>query len=149
MKQVFDDADRAKKKARVTARSAAGAPEEVTEAIKASLADGYLPCEAAFEIARNLKVPLVAVGNAADDLGIRVTSCQLGCFKVKKAVHDLATKTVRPEVSRAVEEEIGKSALTCAGVFGMAKRLGVPPVEVADAANVAHIKIHGCQLGCF
>lgn len=149
MKQVFDDADRAKKKARVSARSAAEAPQEVTAAIKASLADGYLPCGSAFEIAQNLKVPLVAVGNVADDLGIRVTSCQLGCFQVKKSVHDLDTKTVSPGVIRAVEEEIAKSPLTCAGVFGMAKRLGVPPVEVADAANVAHIKIHSCQLGCF
>lgn len=148
MRQVFDDADRAKKKARVPAKSAAKVPAGVTEAIKASLSDGYLPCETAFKIARKLKVPLVTIGNAADDLGIRVTDCRIGCFKVKKAAHDSA-KTINPEIARVVETEAAKSPLTCAGVFGLAKRIKVSPMDVADAANAANLKFHGCQLGCF
>lgn len=150
MKQVFDDADRTKKMGRIPVKSTpAGAPAGVMEAVKASLSDGFLPCAAAFEIASKLKVPLGTVGNAADDLGIRVTDCQLGCFKVKKAVHDTGKKTPRPDVIEGLESENAKGPLTCAGVFGLARRLKVSPVEIADAANETHAKIHRCQLGCF
>ncbi len=148
MKRVFDDADRAKKQARVPSRSTAGTPTKVNEAIRASLKEGFLPCETAFEIAKKLRVSPVAVGDAADNLGIRVTDCRLGCFSVEKTAHDGA-KTIRPEIIRAVTAEIAKSPLTCAGVFSLAKRLKVSPLEIADAANAAHVKIHHCQLGCF
>ncbi|MFH0941808.1 MAG: hypothetical protein V1823_02130 [Chloroflexota bacterium] len=150
MKRVFDDADRIKKIARVPVKSTpAEAPSGLTEAVKASLYDGYLPCATAFEIAKRLEVPLVAVGNAADDLGVRVVNCQLGCFKVKKAVLDTGKKSIIPDVAEAVDAEIAKGPLTCAGVFGLARRLKVPPIEIADAANETHTKIHHCQLSCF
>ncbi len=48
--------------------------------IQDSLVDGRLPCAVAFKIARKLKVPLKQVGDAANRLNIKITSCQLGCF---------------------------------------------------------------------
>lgn len=149
MKQIFDDADRTKKMSRVPIKNpTTETPAGVAEAIKTSLSDGYLPCEAAFEISKNLRVPPVTVGDAADDLGIRVTDCQLGCFKVQKASHDTG-KAIRPDIAKAVETEVTISPLTCAVVFALARRFKVAPIEIADAANATHTKIHRCQLGCF
>jgi hypothetical protein len=48
--------------------------------IKASLVNGKLPCAVAFSIAKKLKVAPKDVGNAANELNIRIASCQLGCF---------------------------------------------------------------------
>jgi hypothetical protein len=148
MKHVFDDADREKKKTRVTAKDATKTPAGLTEAIKTSLADGYLPCTTAFEIAKKFKTAPSVVGNAADDMGIRVTDCRLGCFKVDKTVQK-STKNIKPEITGAVESENARSPLTCASAFGLAKRLKVSTMEIADAANAAHIKFRNCQLGCF
>lgn len=39
-----------------------------------------LACVDAFRIARDLDVPLDDVGRACDELGIRISQCQLGCF---------------------------------------------------------------------
>jgi hypothetical protein len=48
--------------------------------IKASLVNGKLPCAVAFRIAKKLKVAPKDVGNAANELKIKIASCQLGCF---------------------------------------------------------------------
>ena len=48
--------------------------------IKASLVNGRLPCPAAFQIARELNVSLSEVGEAVENLNIRVSECQLGLF---------------------------------------------------------------------
>ena len=48
--------------------------------IQASLVNGRLPCAVAFKIARKLKVTPRQVGDTANRLNIKITSCQLGCF---------------------------------------------------------------------
>jgi hypothetical protein len=50
------------------------------EEMRASLVNGKLPCAVAFKIARKLKVSPKQVGNAANRLNIKISSCQLGCF---------------------------------------------------------------------
>ena len=42
---------------------------------------GRLPCAIARMIAENLGVSYKTVGKAADKLKIKITNCQLGCFK--------------------------------------------------------------------
>ena len=49
-------------------------------AIRARLVDGRLPCEAAWEIASEQRLPKLDVANAAETLNIRISACQLGCF---------------------------------------------------------------------
>ena len=39
-----------------------------------------LSCADAFRIADDLGVPLAVVGRTCNELGIKVRSCQLGCF---------------------------------------------------------------------
>jgi molybdate transport system regulatory protein len=48
--------------------------------IKASLVNGKLPCAVAFKIAKKLKVAPGQVGDRANKLGVKISSCQLGCF---------------------------------------------------------------------
>ncbi|HUV52920.1 MAG TPA: hypothetical protein VMW64_07580 [Dehalococcoidia bacterium] len=48
--------------------------------IKASLVEGKLPCAVAFKIAKKIKVAPKEVGDAANRLKIKISSCQLGCF---------------------------------------------------------------------
>jgi hypothetical protein len=50
------------------------------EEMRASLVNGKIPCAVAFRIARKLKVSPKQVGDAANKLNIKISSCQLGCF---------------------------------------------------------------------
>jgi len=56
-------------------------------------------------------------------------------------------------MDEAIEREIRAvlvgGRLPCAAAFGVAKKLGVAPKAVGDAANRLNIKIAKCQLGCF
>ena len=54
--------------------------KSIEEEIKASLVDGRLPCAVAFGIAKKLKVSPRQVGDAANELQIKIATCQLGCF---------------------------------------------------------------------
>ncbi len=54
--------------------------QALEEEIQASLMDGKLPCAAAFKIAEKLKANRREIGAAANKLGIKISSCQLGCF---------------------------------------------------------------------
>ncbi len=51
------------------------------QAIESRLVSGKLPCSAAWEIAAQLKIGKIQVAGAADALGVKITACQLGCFK--------------------------------------------------------------------
>ena len=91
----FSEADRKKKKIRILIQENPGelsneVLSQLEDTVKASLKDGYLPCAVAFKIAKEAQVTKVAVGEMTDRLGIRITNCQIGCFKVDKTIHDLS-----------------------------------------------------------
>ena len=50
------------------------------EELQASLVNGKLPCVEAFRIAKKFKVAPGQVGDMANKLNIKISSCQLGCF---------------------------------------------------------------------
>ena len=54
--------------------------DELDTKIKASLVNGKLPCAVAFGIAKELKVSPRDVGDAANRLSLKISSCQRGCF---------------------------------------------------------------------
>jgi len=54
--------------------------EELEDRIRARLEEGRLACEAAWEIASELKLKRLDLGNAAEALGIPISPCQLGFF---------------------------------------------------------------------
>lgn len=54
--------------------------DKVVEEIKKRAIEGKLPCATARQIADELGVSYRDVGDAADLLRVKITSCQLGCF---------------------------------------------------------------------
>ncbi len=53
---------------------------EVLAALRREAKDGRITCAAARKLAKELQVPTRTVGDAADTLKIKITSCGLGCF---------------------------------------------------------------------
>jgi hypothetical protein len=54
---------------------------QLIEALRARVKDqAYLSCAEALGVARDLGVPPALVGRACNELGIKLRSCQLGCF---------------------------------------------------------------------
>jgi hypothetical protein len=54
--------------------------EALAREIRRRAADRHLPCAVAFQIAEALDVPIGEVGDAANELGVKIVDCQLGCF---------------------------------------------------------------------
>ena len=55
-------------------------PENVLEAVKSAAPEGRITCAEAHNLAHRLGVEIIVVGQAADELKIRIKSCRLGCF---------------------------------------------------------------------
>ena len=155
MKRSFNDTDRDKKKTRITLpeNTAGLSPGQITDLegkVRESLTNGYLPCAIAFKIAGEHGVPVVAVGQVVDKIGHRITGCRIGCFKVEKTLRDnVQPEQVDEKVMAEVEALNSRGELTCGAVFELARQHQVKPLAVADAANLKHLKISNCQLGCF
>ncbi len=54
--------------------------ETIIEAIRAGSADNRLSCEKAHELSATLHIPLREIGMLCNELKIKISSCQLGCF---------------------------------------------------------------------
>jgi hypothetical protein len=54
--------------------------KELKEEMLKEVVEGKLPCAIARKIAEDQKVSYSEVGEAANELGIKITNCQLGCF---------------------------------------------------------------------
>jgi len=54
--------------------------ERVAAALRERAADGRIPCAEALALAEELGVPTLEVGKAANELGIKIVNCSLGCF---------------------------------------------------------------------
>ncbi len=154
----FGEPDRKKKRARIQLPENPGnlsseVLSQLEDTVKASLKDGYLPCPVAWEIAKEANIPKVAAGGITDRMGIRITDCQIGCFKVAKTPYDSSVPTVHTnidgEIITLLETLKETNQLTCAKVFDLAQQFKLKPMVIAHEANVRDLKINGCQLGCF
>ncbi len=54
--------------------------EELIDRIRRAAVDGRLTCERAHELSRELQVSLGEIGALCNELKIRISQCQLGCF---------------------------------------------------------------------
>ncbi len=151
----FNKADREKKNKRIQIQENPGnlsteALSRLEGTVKASLKDGYLPCPVAWKIAKEANVPKVAIGDITDRLGIRITNCQIGCFKIERTPHDNSGhESIDGVITTILETLKENNQLTCAKVFDLARQFKLKPMVIANEANVRDLKIHGCQLGCF
>ncbi len=128
--------------------------ESLAQAVRGALVDGMLPCPEAFRIAKELKVTPAAVGEAADEMEIRVSQCQLGLFGYgpkaegkHRIVQPLAE--VPPQVADEIKVRLEEGRLPCAAAWAVAKRLGRPKLEVSGATETLKVRVTRCQLGCF
>ena len=121
------------------------------EDLKVSAENNHLPCPVAWQLAKKHNVSKKRVGEAADELKIRIVNCQLGCFGVAKATHAELDGMEFPE---AVVAEIKSSLnaegnLHCEAAFDVARKIKASPRSVGDAASKLHVHVRNCQLGCF
>jgi len=155
MMRDFSDKDRRKKKTRIQLpENPANLPKETLQqletAVTASLKDGYLYCPTAWKIAKDFDVPRIAVGSVMDKLGVRITDCQIGFFKVDKTPYlGTAPQEPLPELTAGLRELDAACNLNCPTIFELARRFKTTPLKVSEAANILGLKIRGCQLGCF
>ena len=61
-------------------KAAAEVDETLETAISASLMDGRLPCEKAWQIADSAKMERIEISRACEALGVKVCKCQIGAF---------------------------------------------------------------------
>lgn len=54
--------------------------KDIEKALLTYSEDKKIPCASARKIAEDLKVPYSQVGQVANQLGIRIKECELGCF---------------------------------------------------------------------
>jgi hypothetical protein len=151
----FNEGDRKKKSARIQIQKNPGnlseeSLSELESVVKASLKDGYLSCPVAWGIARKSNVPKIVVGEITDRLGIRITNCQLGCFKIEKTPYDNSSySNIDGEICNILKELHETDQLTCAKAFELAQQFNLKPIVIANEVNAIGLKIRGCQLGCF
>ncbi len=151
----FNEGDRKKKSARIQIQKNPGnlteeSLSELESVVKASLKDGYLSCPVAWGIARKSNVPKIVVGEITDRLGIRITNCQLGCFKIEKTPYDNSSYgNIDGEIRNILKELHETDQLTCAKAFELARQFNLKPIVIANEVNAMGLRIRGCQLGCF
>ena len=54
--------------------------EEIMAKLKEAARDGKIPCAMAFKIAKECSVSTREIGDLLNQLKIKISSCQLGCF---------------------------------------------------------------------
>ncbi len=54
--------------------------EKIIEAVRDASANNRLTCEKAHELSRNLNLSLKTIGEVCNQLHIKISACQLGCF---------------------------------------------------------------------
>ena len=151
----FNEADKKKKKARIDIpENPAGlSPEKLTElenAVKSNLKDGYLACPLAWTLAKKSDVPRIAIGAITDKLGVRITDCQLGCFKVDKTLYsEPPRETLDQEMIAELERLNSDKKLTCENAFELSSKYRQKPMVTGNEASARNMKIRNCQLGCF
>jgi hypothetical protein len=54
--------------------------EQMQEAIRKAVVNNRLSCETAHALSQELNVPLREIGTLCNELKIKISACQLGCF---------------------------------------------------------------------
>ena len=124
--------------------------ERIEAVVRERAEEGLLDCVGAFRIAEELGVTPAAVGEAADELDLRLAHCQLGLFGYgeQKSIVEPAAE-VAPELEQAIREGLILGRLPCAVAWAVAARFGMPKLHVANAAEKLGVRIGQCQIGAF
>lgn len=55
-------------------------PDGVLQAVRQAATGNRITCTAARGLAAELEVPVRLIGQACNELGIKIVACELGCF---------------------------------------------------------------------
>jgi hypothetical protein len=55
-------------------------PEELRSAIESKAVDGKVSCKAMLDLASETQTPSKQIGEICNEMSIKVSGCQLGCF---------------------------------------------------------------------
>jgi hypothetical protein len=113
-----------------------------------------LPCAAAHLIAVLAEKTPLDVGNAADDLNVELTYCQLGLFgygRKRKSSYKILGRPVEIEkkILDKIKAEGSEGKIICSVLWKIADAYGINRSEAGNAADSLGLKIKGCQLGIF
>ncbi len=128
--------------------------EEIEAKIQSSLVGGQLPCTVAHVIAYELDVKPLQVGQIANDMGVAISLCQLGCFGYGPKAEG-KSKILRPAARKdeklmdRLRSMAVKGKISCFKLWQIASESGLERLAVSNAAEALGLKIGPCQLGCF
>jgi hypothetical protein len=128
--------------------------EEIKAKIKSSLVKGQLPCTVAHVIAYELDVKPLQVGQTANEMGVPISLCQLGCFgyvpKAEGKGQILRPTTKEDEkLMERLRSTAVEGKITCFELWQIAAKFGMERLAVSNAVEALGLKIRPCQLGCF
>jgi hypothetical protein len=130
--------------------------QAVRDAIRSSLDEnGQIHCESAHRIAGQLGIEPLRVGEQADEIGIRITRCQLGLFGYapKKGTpgYRLVERLGNPPdaASEAVRKAANRGRIPCLTLWRLADQHGLSKLDMGNIAETLQLKVAPCQLGCF
>jgi len=128
--------------------------ERLRQAVMDRLKDGQLPCNQAHAIAKLEGIDPLDLGFALNEMGIRVSRCQLGLFGYGPKAEG-KHKIVEPveEVPERLAERLQAAArdgaMTCQAVWAIADGLGLKRIAVSSAMEAMGLRTSHCQLACF
>jgi hypothetical protein len=113
-----------------------------------------LPCAVAHYIAAELGVPPLEVGKTADEIGKRVSMCQMGLFgyaRKGRPAYRIRTpmENVPQDLADAIREASIEGRVSCAALWRIAKEFDLSRLEIGNAVEGLGIKVKPCQLGFF
>lgn len=125
---------------------------ELSRLLLNAASDRRLSCAAAHKLARDQRMSPAAIGQALDQLEIRLTDCTLGLFgqgrKANKPAPEPASSFATSLIN-AIEAALEAGCLPCASAWAIAEDQKIPRKRVAVACESLGIKISPCQLGAF
>ncbi len=109
-----------------------------------------ITCAEAFNIAADMNISPEIIGKLTDDLGIKLTHCQLGLFGHSPDRKKVTEASDIPEdLKNAVMADSEDGRISCRTVWNIALRLQVARQNVSNACEGLKIRIKPCQLGAF
>ncbi len=128
--------------------------EEIKTKVESSLVDGQLPCTVAHVIAYEHNVKPLQVGQAANEMEVAISLCQLGCFGYGPKAEG-KSKILRPtaredeKLMERLRSTAVERSIPCLKLWQIAAEFGLERLAVGNAAEALGLKIRPCQLGCF
>jgi len=122
----------------------------LAEEINQRLRDGMLPCAVAHDIAKDLQIDPLKVGQAADALEVSLSKCQLGLFGYKPDKKIVKAETNPPaDLLAAIQTAVKGGKVPCNVLWEIAAQFDVPRLNVSNVCEGQGIKVKPCQLGAF